>query len=234
VEINALLRGVPTNHTRRRSEAVAPVRALDPLVEIGLEHMMLATQPDEHAALVARAVTGVDVMRAARLARPVLALSQFLLDNADRYRATCQADPTDAAARDDWLQFFFEGIAQRAYVAVEQLGRMHRLRDRYRDAAPDTPAARLVDLLLSHPVVDTPLIGRRLAVPPERAERIRAAAQDAGWLQPYPGAPQVWTAPEVLDIFVGRGPAEAPTRGSRNAPSATGAETLTEAHRPAG
>jgi hypothetical protein len=201
VEINALLRGLPASQDRRRTGPVAPVRALDPLVEIGLEHVVLAAQPDEHAALVARAVTVVDVMRAARLAQPVLALSPFLLDHADRYRAACSSNPTDAAARDNWLTLFFEGVAQRAYVAVEQLGRMRSLRDRYRHAAWDTASAQLVDLLLSRPVIDIPLITRRLVMSPERAEMVRAAAERAGWLEPYPGDPRVWVAAGVVEVF---------------------------------
>lgn len=202
VELNALLSGIPTNSDRRRTETVAPVRALDPLVEIGLEHMVLAAQPDDHAALVARAVTVVDLMRAARLAQPVLALSPFLLTDVERYRAACHADPADAADRDDWLQFLFDGIARRSYIAIEQLGRLRRLRARYRDAAPDLMSARLIDLLLTQPVIDAPLIARRLAVSHDEAEAAGYAARDAGWLEPHTADARVWVAVDVLDVFV--------------------------------
>jgi hypothetical protein len=152
VEINAVLRGNSAAGIRRPARPVTPVRALNPLVEIGLEHMVLAAQPDDHAALVARAVTVVDVMRAARLVRPVLALSPFLLTDVARYSAACRSDPADAAARDDWLQFFCEGISQRSHLATRQLDRLRRLRTRYRKTAPNVLAGQLIDLVLAQPV----------------------------------------------------------------------------------
>ena len=201
LEINALLRaGGPDSNGVL--PPVTPVRALNPLVEIGLEHMVLAAQPDEHAGLIARAVTVVDIMRAARLARPVLTLSPYLLSDAERYHAACSADPTDAAARDDWLQFLCEAIARRCTVAVEQLARLQRLRERYRAAAPDARAARLIDVLLAHPVLDRDLVARHLGdEPAARAEALAAGAVRAGWLAPHPGDAHAWIAPAVLEVF---------------------------------
>jgi hypothetical protein len=197
VELNTSRRG--TGGERRGT--VAPVRALDPLVEIGLEHMVLAAKPDEHAALAARAVTVVDVMRAARLARPVLTLSPFLLTDVNRYRAACRADPVDAENRDDWLQFLFDGIARRAYVAVDQLGQLQRLRLRWRHTAPNPLCARLVDLLLTDPVIDTPQIAQRLALSQDQADAMVATAQAARWLEPYPDDDRVLVAVGVMDVF---------------------------------
>jgi hypothetical protein len=205
VEMNALLSGNSSSSAsnRRKAVPVAPVRALNPLVEIGVEHMVLAAQPEEYAALAARAVTAVDIMRAARLARPVLAISPFLLTDIERYRAACRADPTDAIARDAWLQFLCDGIAERSYVAIDQLRRMHLLRARYRDAARTKLSMRLLDLLLAQPVVATPLIAKRLAVSSDAAESVTEMARDAGWLAPHPLDPNedVWLASEVLDVF---------------------------------
>jgi hypothetical protein len=199
LEINASLRG--TGRDRHEADPVAPVRALDPLVEIGLEHMVLAAKPDDHAGLAARAVTAVNVMRAARLAQPVLALSPSLLTDVERYRAACRGDPADADDRDDWLQFLFDGIARRSYVAVDQLGHLQRLRLRWRHAAPDQLSARLVDLLLTQPVVDTPLVARRLAVPESHAEAVMARAEAARWLEPYADDDRVLVAEGVMDAF---------------------------------
>ena len=201
VEINALLRGESPNGNDRPRRPVTPVRALNPLVEIGLEHMVLAAQGDEHAGMVARAVTAVDIMRAARLARPVLTLSPYLLSDAERYRAACASDPTDVAERDDWLQFLCDAITRRSHVSVEQLNRLRRIRARYRDAAPDVQAARLVDVLLARPVLDAALIAQRLAVPEDQAEGVAAKVEQVGWLARHPGDERAWLANEVLDVF---------------------------------
>lgn len=203
VEMNALLSGNAHGRTNNRRTPVpgAPVRALNPLVDIGLEHMVLVAQPDEYAALAARAVTVVDIMRSARLAHPVLAISPFLLTDVERYRAACRSDPTDTVARDAWLQFLCEGIAERSLVAVDQLRQLRQLRARYRDAAANMLAVRLLDLLLAQPVVTAPLIAKRLAVPLHQAEAAAAAAHDAGWLTPDPNNSDVWIAHDVLDVF---------------------------------
>jgi hypothetical protein len=201
VEINALLRGESTNGYDGPRRPVTPVRALNPLVEIGLEHMVLAAGTDEHAGLVARAVTAVDIMRAARLARPVLTISPYLLSDAARYRAACAADPTDAAERDDWLQFLCDAITRRSHVSVEQLNRLRRIRARYRDAASDLPAARLVEVLLARPVVDVAHIARRLALPEDEAAAVAAKAEQVGWLAPHPDDERAWVAEDVLEAF---------------------------------
>lgn len=201
VEINALLRGESANGYDGPRRPVTPVRALNPLVEIGLEHMVLAAETDEHAGLVARAVTAVDIMRAARLARPVLTISPYLLSDAARYRAACAADPTAAAERDDWLQFLCDAITRRSHVSVEQLNRLRRIRARYRDAAPDLPAARLVEVLLRRPVIDVAHIARRLALPEDEAAAVAAKAEQVGWLAPHPGDQRAWVAEDVLDVF---------------------------------
>lgn len=201
VEINALLHGKSPNGHERFRRPVTPVRALNPLVEIGLEHMVLAAQGDEHAGMVARAVTAVDIMRAARLARPVLTLSPYLLSDAERYRAACAADPTDVAERDDWLQFLCDAITRRSHVSVEQLNRLRRIRARYRDAAPDVLAARLVDVLLARPVLDAALIAQHLAVPEDQAEAVAVKVEQVGWLARHPGDELAWLANDVLDVF---------------------------------
>lgn len=211
VEINTLLRGRPARGDQR-DRPVTPVRALNPLVEIGIEHMVLAAQSEEHAGLVARAVTAVDIMRAARLARPVLALSPFLLTDVARYRAACSADPAEPAPRDDWLQFLCDGIVQCSRHAADQLTRLRRLRARYRDAAPDVATARLIDVLLARPVLDATLLAQRLALPHEQATGAAEAAQAAGWLHPHPDDARAWRAGEVLDVFTA--PAHV-TTGSR-------------------
>jgi hypothetical protein len=203
VEMNALLSGNSHSRTsnRRTPVPVAPVRALNPLVDIGLEHMVLVAQPDEYAALAARAVTVVDIMRAARLARPVLAISPYLLTDVERYRAACRADPADAMAREAWLEFLCDGIAERSYIAIDQLHRLRRLRAQFRDSAPNMLAVRLLDLLLAHPVVTAPFIAKRLVVPEDQAHAATAAAEDAGWLTPYPNDADAWVADDVLDVF---------------------------------
>ena len=201
VEINALLHGQTANGHDRQGRPVTPVRALNPLVEIGLEHMVLAAQSEQDAGMVARAVTAVDIMRAARLARPVLTISPYLLSDAERYRAACAADPTADTERDDWLQFLCDAITRRSHVSVEQLNRLRRIRGRYRDAAADLHASRLVDVLLGCPIVGTALIARHLAIPPDQAEQVAATARQAGWLAPHPGDDRVWVADDVLDVF---------------------------------
>jgi hypothetical protein len=201
VEINALLHGQTANGHDRQGRPVTPVRALNPLVEIGLEHMVLAAQSEQDAGMVARAVTAVDIMRAARLARPVLTISPYLLSDAERYRAACAADPTADTERDDWLQFLCDAITRRSHVSVEQLNRLRRIRGRYRDAAADLHASRLVDVLLGCPMVDTALIARHLAIPGDHAEQVAATARQAGWLAPHPGDDRVWVADDVFDVF---------------------------------
>lgn len=198
VEINALL---DPGGTRRPGRPTAPVRALNPLVEIGLEHMVLAAEPDTHAGMVARSVTAVGIMRAARLARPVLTLSPYLLEHAERYHAACAADPADAPERDDWLQLLCDTIARRSQVSVGQLTRMRRIRARYRDAAPDLAAARLIDVLLATPVLDGDVIAQNLSIALDEAEAVGAAAQRSAWLAPHPVDEGVWVATDVVDIF---------------------------------
>jgi hypothetical protein len=201
VEINARLRGGQRTGTQHSTQPITPVRALNPLVEIGLEHMVLAAQPDDHAALVARAVTVVDVMRAARLMRPVLALSPFLLTDVARYGAACRSEPTDAAARDDWLEYFCEAIFQRSHLAARQLDRLRRLRTRYREAASNVLTGQLIDLVLAQPVVNVSRASERLSVPPEEARAAIATASEAGWLRDHADHEHTWIADEVLDVF---------------------------------
>ena len=201
LEINAVLTGAAPKSTKGPSRPVAPVRALNPLVDIGLEHLVLMAQPGPHSGLVARAVTTTDIMRAARLARPVLTLSPFLLAGSDRYEAARQAEPTDPDERDRWLQFLCEGIGQSSSVSVDRLRRLERLRTRFHRDAVDVLQIRLADLLLARPIVDEALIARRTGVSEAEAAALCSAASDARWLRPHDTQDRVWVAEAVLTVF---------------------------------
>lgn len=202
IEINAVLTGSAPHPTRKGPQRpVAPVRALNPLVEIGLEHIVLAGRPGDDSDLVARAVTAVDVMRAARLARPALAMSPWLLTDPRRYRACLDTDLGDPQQRDEWLEFLCASIASGAAESADRLRRLDRLRSRYRERSADTRVLPLIDLLLSHPVVDTDLVARRLSTSHDTASLLLSTAFDSGWLQPHPRRSDTWIADQVLSLF---------------------------------
>ena len=209
VEIDAVLSRVTVGRSRHAAQRpVVPVRALNPLIAIGLEHLVLANQPDRDSQLVARAVTAVDVMRAARLARPVLALSPCLLDDRARYRASLEADLTDTEQRDRWLEFLCRCIARGATQSVDRLAKLDRLRTRYCQRTTDARALPLIDLLLSQPIIDAALVASRLRIPRETAEELVSTATAAGWLRPFAARPDTWIADQVLSLFTStpRGP----------------------------
>lgn len=202
IEINAVLSGrSPTGAGAGPQRPVAPVRALNPLVEIGLEHIVLAGRPGADSDLVARAVTAVDVMRAARLARPALAMSPWLLADRRRYRSCLDADLNDPQQRDEWLEFLCSGIARGATESAERLRRLDRLRTRYRERSADMRVLPLIDLLMSHPVVDAGLVTRRLSTSSDTAELLLSTVFQSGWLQPHPRLPDTWVADQVVSLF---------------------------------
>lgn len=212
IEINAVLTGTATIAARKGPQRpVAPVRALNPLVEIGLEHVVLAGRPGDDSDLVARAVTAVDVMRAARLARPALAMSPWLLTDPRRYRSCLDADLSDPQQRDVWLEFLCTSIARGATESAERLRRLDRLRTRYRERGADTRALPLVDLLLSHPILDADLVTRRLSTSHDTASRLLSSASGSGWLQPHRRLPDTWVADQVLALFADAADAREPT-----------------------
>ncbi|HSJ43384.1 MAG TPA: hypothetical protein VK923_01725 [Euzebyales bacterium] len=202
IEINAVLTGRAPNGTRKGPQRpVAPVRALNPLVEIGLEHIVLAARPGDDSDLVARAVTAVDVMRAARLARPALAMSPSLLTNPHRYRCCLDADLGDPQQRDEWLEFLCASIACGATDSAERMRRLDRLRRRYRERSADTRVLPLIDLLLSHPVLDANLVRRRLSTSHDAARLLLSIVFESGWLQPHRRLSDTWVADQVLALF---------------------------------
>lgn len=202
VEIDAVLTGASVGRSRHAAQRpVVPVRALNPLVEISLEHVVLANQPDRGSQLVARAVTTVDVMRAARLARPVLAISPCLLDDQARYQASLEADLMDTEQRDYWLEFLCGCIARGATQSADRLAKLDRLRTRYCQHTTDARALPLIDLLLSQPIIDTALVASRLRISKETAGELVSTATVAGWLRPFAARPDTWTADQVLTLF---------------------------------
>lgn len=202
LEINAVLAGTsPSSTDSGPRRPLAPVRALNPLVEIGLEHVVLAGHPGRHSDLAARAVTAVDIMRAARLARPVLAMSPHLLDERRRYTAALQTDLGDPQERDEWLALLCQCVAQGATVCADRLSRLDRLRAHYRERAGDPRMLPLVDLLLARPIVDAELVTRRLSVSIDDARALLPEAYEIGWLRPHPNLDEVWVADQVLSLF---------------------------------
>jgi hypothetical protein len=202
IEINAVLTGTTPNSPRKGPQRpVAPVRALNPLVEIGLEHIVLAGRPGDDSDLVARAVTAVDIMRAARLARPALTVSPWLLTERRRYVSCLDADLGDPQQRDDWLELLCSSVARGATESAERMRRLDRLRTRYRERSPDTRALPLIDLLLSHPVLDLDLVTRRLSTSPDTAQLLLSTVFESGWLQPHDRLPDTWVASQVVSLF---------------------------------
>lgn len=212
IEINAVLTGTAPNTPRTGPQRpVAPVRALNPLVEIGLEHIVLAGRPGDDSDLVARAVTAVDVMRAARLARPALTMSPWLLTERRRYRSSLEADLSDPRQRDEWLELLCSSIARGATESAERMRRLDRLRTRYRERSADTRALPLIDLLLSHPVLDADLVTRRLSTSPDTARLLLTTVHECGWLQPHHRLPDTWVADQVVSLFTDGADAREPT-----------------------
>jgi hypothetical protein len=202
IEINTVLTGSAPNGPRKGPQRpVAPVRALNPLVEIGLEHIVLAGRPGDDSDLVARAVTAVDIMRAARLARPALVMSPWLLTDPHRYRSCLGADLSDPQQRDEWLEFLCLSIARGATESAERMRRLDRLRRRYRERSADTRVLPLIDLLLSHPVLDADLVTRRLSTSHDTAQLLLSTVFESGWLQPHRRKPDTWVADQVLALF---------------------------------
>ncbi len=201
VEINAVLTGGAASGTTGPQRPIAPVRALNPLVEIGLEHVVLSHRDGRDDQLVARAVTAVDIMRAARLARPVLTLSPQLLDEARRYRAALNADLHDAAQRDRWLQLLCDCVAQGAAENADRLKRLGGLRERWRERADHAGVLPLIDLTLARPILDADLVARRLTVSGDAARRLLVTAAEAGWLQPERELTDTWVCDQVLTLF---------------------------------
>ena len=203
IEINAVLTGgiAPNSPRKGPQRPVAPVRALNPLVEIGLEHIVLAGRPGDDSDLVARAVTAVDIMRAARLARPALTVSPWLLTERRRYLSCLDADLGDPQQRDDWLELLCSSVARGATESAERMRRLDRLRTRYRERSADTRALPLIDLLLSHPVLDLDLVTRRLSTSPDTAQLLLSTVFESGWLQPHHRLPDTWVAPQVVSLF---------------------------------
>jgi hypothetical protein len=202
IEINTVLTGSAPNGPRKGPQRpVAPVRALNPLVEIGLEHIVLAGRPGDDSDLVARAVTAVDIMRAARLARPALVMSPWLLTDPHRYRSCLGADLSDPQQRDEWLEFLCASIARGATESAERMRRLDRLRRRYRERSADTRVLPLIDLLLSHPVLDADLVTRRLSTSHDTAQLLLSTVFESGWLQPHRRKPDTWVADQVLALF---------------------------------
>ena len=202
IEINAVLTGSAPHASRKGPQRpVTPVRALNPLVEIGLEHIVLAGRPGDDSDLVARAVTAVDIMRAARLARPALAMSPWLLTDPHRYRSCLRADLSDPQQRDEWLEFLCASIARGATESAERMRRLDRLRTRYRERSVDTRVLPLTDLLLSQPILDADLVTRRLSTSPDTAHLLLSTVSESGWLQPHRRLPDTWVADQVLSLF---------------------------------
>jgi hypothetical protein len=203
IEINAVLTGsaAPGRTPRGPRRPVAPVRALNPLVEIGLEHVVLARHPDRDSELVARAVTTTDIMRSARLARPALTVSPWLRAERAGYRAALDADLNDAEQRDRWLHLLCDCIARAATESTAQLERLDHLRQRYRARATDTRMLPLVDLLLARPIVDVPFVKRRLSTSGRTANRLLTEAERAGWVRRDHRRTGTWCAEQVLSLF---------------------------------
>ncbi len=202
LEINAVLSGGrPTDRRAGPTRPVAPVRALNPLVEIGLEHIVLAAYDDADSELVARAVTAVDIMRAARLARPVLALSPELATHADAYASALDADLNDPGERDAWLELLCGCVWRAANACADRVNRLDRLRARYREQAADTRLLPLVDVLLARPLVDVQLLTQRLPISRDDAATLLTAARDAGWVRAHPDVDDAWVAEHVLALF---------------------------------
>jgi hypothetical protein len=204
LEINAVLSGGrPRDRDRRQgpTRPVAPVRALNPLVEIGLEHIVLAGHDSADSDLVARAVTVVDIMRAARLARPVLTLSPELADRAEGYATALRGDLNEADDRDAWLELLCGCVWRAATTCADRVTRLDRLRSRYREHASDTRLLPLVDVLLARPLLDAGLLTERLPISRDDATTLLAAAHDAGWVHPYPDRGSMWIAEHVLALF---------------------------------
>lgn len=202
VEINAVLTGrAPNGTTSRPQRPVAPVRALNPLVEIGLEHIVLAARTEPDSAMVARAVTTVDVGRAGRLPKPFLTLSPRLLQEAETYRAAVEADLNDPVERDRWLQLLCACVALAAADCADQVTRLDRLRARYREQADDARMLPLIDLLMARPVVDADVVRRQLSVSESAATQLLSDASDAGWLSPHGHLPDAVVAEQVTKLF---------------------------------
>lgn len=201
-EISAALTDVAPNGARRGPQRpAAPVRALNPLVQVGLDHIGLAGRPGRDSAVIARAVTVIDIMRAARLARPVLVMSPGLQRDRPAYDAALDADLADPRQRDAWLGLLCLSVSRGAVDSADRLTRLGRLRDRYREQTGDRRLLSLIDLVLAHPVVDGDTLTERLAIAPDAAERLVRTAVDAGWLSPHGQATDAWVATEVLALF---------------------------------
>lgn len=200
-EISAALTAVAPNGTGRAPHTSAPVRALNPLVQVGLDHIGLAGRAGRDSALIARAVMSIDIMRAARLARPVLVVSTGLLDDRRRYEAALDADLADPRQRDAWLGLLCASVSRGAVDSADRLARLGRLRDRYRDHTGDRRLLSLVDLVLAQPVIDLDTLSGRLTISREAAGRLVPAAVEAGWLTPHEQLADAWVATEVLDLF---------------------------------
>ena len=70
-------------------------------------------------------------------------------------------------------------------------------------ARADAGTWRVADLLLRQPVLDSPLVGRELGVPPQNAVRVLAPLIEAGVLTEFTGQKRnrMWQAREVLDAL---------------------------------
>jgi hypothetical protein len=201
-QIGAAVTGIAPNGSHPAPQRpAAPVRALNPLVQVGLDHIALAGRSGRDSAVIARAVTAVDIMRAARLARPVLIVSPGLLSNRHRYGAALDSDLVDPGQRDAWLGLLCESITRGAADSADRIGRLTRLRTRHREQARDSRALPLVDLLLACPVIDFDMVTDRLTVPPDAAEHMVRTVVDAGILTRHDRVADAWVAPEVLAVF---------------------------------
>lgn len=179
----------------------ATVQALDPLLDVALEHPAMLSQPGHVAAIAARATTLTSVMRTLRLAAPVLTLSPWLAAHVDEYR-TAARDVADERGRDTWLRLFCEAIAAEAALCTTRVEQLGRLRTRWHLRTDDPTLLGLVDLLLARPVVDEAFIARRLDLTDDSARAVRCQATDRGWLDQRRGQPGVWVAPDVMTIAV--------------------------------
>lgn len=185
---------------------VTPVRALNPLVEIAFEHLILAARRDRHSHVVARAVTIVDVMRAARLLRPVFALSPTLLTDAERYHRALNSDLADPRSRDGLVRLFCAAIGRSSTDCATKLAHLDLLRDQFRQRLVDVRTLQVFDLLLSHPIVDTRFVALRLSIPRTVASDTVEEIASSGWLQPHHGRADTWVADRVLSLFAGGDP----------------------------
>ena len=131
-------------------------------------------------------------------------VSAGLLTDVDGYFAALTAyrdgDPNPVVTA------FTRGTIAALTNATALVAELRAIRAGWQDtvrARADAGAWRVADLLLRQPVLDSPLVGRELGVPPQNAVRVLAPLIEAGVLTEFTGQKRnrMWQAREVLDAL---------------------------------